>query len=187
MSATEAPTSSRVRQVSGGVTGADSRALVKDHGHTASTTEKLIVTLSDRIRRALECPVCLQLATCLLCNCPNGHAICGTCMAHFKDGDEFARCPVCRSPMENTPDAAAGTRKMNAIVARTRVACAHRQHGCVQLVPVCRVSYHEVECSQRPNVRCLVSTCRWLGVHDQLFDHVKSMHPGVAVDSAVTI
>lgn len=150
-----------------------------------AAAEQEIVTLSERIRREWECPVCLQIAPVMLCNCPNGHAMCGNCMVHFRNGDEYKKCPLCRSPMSETPKAMVVSVKMAEVMARVKVACTYRQHGCTELVVLCRVTLHEEVCPFKPGIPCLVPVCQWMGDYDQLFNHVNTEHPGVAVVSTV--
>lgn len=154
-------------------------------GLDGETAEERLLASSDRIRQAWECPVCLELASVMLCRCPNGHAQCDSCTAKLRDGDEFVCCPICRSPMADTQDARDRTAKMAEDMARAKVACAHRRYGCAQIVAVIRAPDHEAECSFKPDAHCLVSLCQWMGVYDQLFNHVNSAHTKFAVVSEV--
>jgi len=145
-----------------------------------------IEALSERIRRAMECPVCLLVAWELLCLCPNGHAVCGDCLTQIWHRDAARHsCPLCRAPLVPTPDAQVTAAKMTEVAANVMVSCAHRPHGCPELHALRDVTKHEAQCPHAPDVRCLVSVCQWMGVYDQLFEHVRHAHNDVAVDTAV--
>jgi len=61
-----------------------------------------------------------------------------------------------------------------------KVKCSNWQHGCTELIPVRYVSDHESECPHVPTVSCQVTGCQWLGVYEQLYEHVSNSHPRVA-------
>lgn len=145
-----------------------------------------IEALSDRIRRAMECPVCLLVAWEVLCLCPNGHAVCGDCLTQIWDRDAARHsCPLCRALLAPTPDALVTASKIAEVVSNVMVSCEHRPHGCPELHALRDVAKHEARCLHAPNVRCLVSVCQWIGVYDQIFEHVRHAHNEVAVDTAV--
>lgn len=144
-----------------------------------------IVALSNRIRRAMECPVCLLLAWNMSCLCPNGHAVCGACLEQLWNRDTGCSCPLCRAPMEITPDAQVTAVKLAQVVANAMVPCAHRSYGCPKLLALYDVAHHEDQCPHAPHVRCMVSVCQWIGVYDQLFEHVRCTHHDVAIETTV--
>lgn len=144
-----------------------------------------IEALSDRVRQAMECPVCWRLDWDLSCLCPNGHVVCGGCLQRVWNRDAARHCPLCRAQLSPTPDAQVTAAKVAEVVANVMVACAHRPLGCPALCSLYDVAGHEAECAHAPDVRCLVSTCQWIGFYDELFEHVCRVHNDVAVDTAV--
>lgn len=150
-----------------------------------ATESAEIVALSGRIRRAIECPVCLLLPGDLACLCPNGHAVCGNCLTQVWNRDAMHHCPLCRAPLAPTQDAQVTASKLEEVVCNVMVSCAHRSLGCPELHAVYDVTGHEAQCSHAPDVRCLVSVCQWIGVYHQLFDHVLHAHNDVALEAEV--
>lgn len=146
-----------------------------------------IETISDRIRRALECPVCLQVATNMMCFCPNGHVVCEPCLARLWSNTVHNHCPMCRSLLMPTSDTSATADKLSEVFNLVRVTCTNRRFGCAELPIVRALDEHETACPYKPNLQCHVSVCQWTGVYDQLLDHVRQMHSGdVLVDQSVT-
>ena len=71
------------------------RRLEKSREETFNA-EKKYRDLTEKLRKDLECPVCLDVPTSgPLPECPNGHFVCTDCKV---DGME---CPSCRTPMDN--------------------------------------------------------------------------------------
>lgn len=137
-----------------------------------------IESITGQIRRALECPICLILVSSMSCFCPNGHAVCDVCLVRMWDINTVNNCPICRSQMT---EVSAMAMKLAEAITLVKVACAHRPYGCMQLVTVFDVNEHEAECVYMPSVRCLVSTCQWIGNYEQLFEHVRRNHPNSSV------
>lgn len=146
-----------------------------------------IEAITDQIRRALECPICLLLVANMSCFCPNGHAVCDICLDQLWNRNVERNCPMCRSPMAATVDVSATAVKLAEAMMLVKVACAHRPYGCTELLPVNEVIGHESVCVHVPDVRCLVTACQWVGIHEQLFDHVRRVHPHVGIQSSVII
>ncbi|VVC38335.1 TRAF-like,Zinc finger, RING-type,Zinc finger, RING/FYVE/PHD-type,Seven-in-absentia protein, TRAF-like [Cinara cedri] len=147
-----------------------------------------IEAISDNVRRALECPICLQLAPNMTCPCPNGHPMCHTCADMMSNQNVMQKCPMCRSPIFGNDGTLAFVTaiKFDQIKASLRMACAHRRYGCNELTAIPDMIDHEQFCRYKPTVYCKVSGCQWLGVHDQLFGHVLDVHPAVVIDTACT-
>ncbi|XP_050431145.1 uncharacterized protein LOC126839780 [Adelges cooleyi] len=141
-------------------------------------------TVTELIRRALECPVCLQLACRIRCCCFRGHTVCDLCFDRLLDLHE-PTCPMCRSPISATRSTAAVETALANIVRGIKTSCSYRPLGCRQLVAIPDVNAHEASCPNAPDAKCYVSTCQWTGTHDQIYEHVSSDHPGsvVAVQS----
>jgi len=153
--------------------------------------------LSDCVRRALECPVCLELPCSISTCCENGHGLCDQCSYKLMQlhRDTPPLCPVCRSAYgrgqdvrvttaQPPPPATAG--KLFEIMSVTRVACAFRPQGCPELAYVSLVSLHEAFCPYASHVRCMVAMCRWMGVYHDAFLHVAVEHQFSAYDVLVT-
>lgn len=153
---------------------------------TAAATAAEIVAISERVRNAMECPICLMLIMEPTCRCPNGHVICYSCLNKLRSMENAERCPMCRSPMALGPHVSCTAAKLTEITAWLKVACTYRPYGCEALVPLIAVADHESSCVYMPDVQCLVSTCQWEGLLDGLFDHVSRMHPASAVRSEVS-
>ncbi|VVC38922.1 TRAF-like,Seven-in-absentia protein, TRAF-like domain,Zinc finger, RING/FYVE/PHD-type,Zinc finger, RING- [Cinara cedri] len=143
-----------------------------------------IEAISDQVRRALECPVCLTLATVMASLCANGHAVCHTCVVKLWSRDTTQHCPMCRSPMDLRASTAM-TVKLTEFTERVRLACDYRRFGCHRLYFVRDILEHERVCAYKPNVECLASTCQWLGTYDQLQEHVLHAHADVFVEATV--
>lgn len=155
------------------------------------------MAISERIRRALECPVCFQSAYSVSCFCPNGHVVCNDCLfrmqaqwimngGHSSD-DSQQRCPLCRARMTTTADATITAVKVNEIINTLRVACTHRPLGCGALLVAHKAADHEAHCRYALRVRCLVPVCRWQGPFGRLFGHVERVHGNrVAVNAPVS-
>lgn len=139
-----------------------------------------IESITGQIRRALECPICLILVSNMSCFCPNGHAVCDVCFVRMWNINAVNNCPICRSQMT---EVSAMAMKLAEAITLVKVACAHRPYGCMQLIAVFDVNEHEAECVYMPNVRCLMSTCQWIGNYEQLFEHVCHTHPKNCIDS----
>lgn len=144
-----------------------------------------VVALSECIRRAVECPVCLVPLRDVACLCPNGHALCGDCAQHLWTRGIARICPLCRALLEPSPDARVTAAKVAELLAVLMVSCVHRPHGCAQLVPVWDTARHEAECEHAPDVPCLVTACQWLATYDRLFEHVFRDHNDVAFVTVV--
>jgi len=155
--------------------------------------------MSDVVREALRCPVCLELAAAVSSCCTNGHWTCDECthtMSRMSPaGGPPPPCPVCRAPparrgpawtaaVQGPPPAA--IRKLVEFASSVRVACAHRRHGCTELVRVQVAHEHELHCPHAPLVRCMVARCYWSGAYDEAFQHVSADHPCSAYDVKVT-
>lgn len=150
------------------------------------TTE--IVAISLQIRRALECPICLTLMSVMSCFCPNGHAMCQSCMLTLLNASTTnTLCPLCRTSMVQSASMSAMVIKLAEATPLVKVACSNWAFGCPDLVPVRHVNEHESVCRYVPDVPCLVAVCQWVGMYEQLYEHVFNVHPGVAVESSVTI
>ncbi|KAF0751141.1 E3 ubiquitin-protein ligase sina-like isoform X1 [Aphis craccivora] len=155
--------------------------VVSVSGQTSDPDE--IETISRQIRRVLECPICLTLMSVISCYCPNGHAVCEPCMTTLLNMNSTQEnpCPLCRTLMLQSLGTSATVVKLTELTTLVKVTCSNRQHGCTELIPVRYVSDHESECPHVPTVRCQVTICQWLGMYEQLFEHVSSSHPGVTV------
>ncbi|CAH1732208.1 unnamed protein product [Aphis gossypii] len=142
-----------------------------------------IATISQQIRRVLECPICLTLMSVISCYCPNGHAVCEPCMLTLQNMNSAIDnpCPLCRTLMVQSSGTSATVVKLTELSTLVKVVCSNWQHGCTELIPVRYVNDHESQCPHTPTVRCQVSMCQWLGMYEQLFEHVSSSHPGVIV------
>lgn len=147
-----------------------------------------IVAISQQIRRALECPICLVLASAMSCFCPNGHAVCQSCMLTLLNNtDHDTRCPLCRTSMIPSVGMSATVVKLAEAATMVKVACSNWQYGCTDRVSVRHVNEHESGCRYVPDVPCQVAVCQWVGMYEQLYEHVCNVHPGVAVHTMVTI
>lgn len=147
---------------------------------------KEILEISEAIRQVMECPVCLLLSPNLTCICPNGHHTCNNCIDQLLLSDNpLPSCPLCRSLLINTVEVSPTERKLAEWMSMVRVVCAHRQFGCNLLITVLEITDHEAQCAYKPDVLCLVSTCQWIGVYNQLYDHVTRRHPNVASERPV--
>ncbi|XP_003241456.1 E3 ubiquitin-protein ligase SINA-like 7 [Acyrthosiphon pisum] len=147
------------------------------------TTE--IVAISLKIRRALDCPICLTTMSIMSCFCPNGHAICQSCMLTLLNtSTTHALCPLCRTSMVQSESMSAMVIKLAETTSAVKVACSNWSFGCPDLVPVRYVNEHESVCRYVPDVPCLVHVCQWVGMYEQLYEHVSNMHPGVTVESS---
>lgn len=152
---------------------------------SADTAE--IVALSERIRRAVECPVCLLLLRDVVCLCPNGHALCGDCSRQMWNSGIERNCPLCRAALAPSPNARVTAAKVTELLAALTVSCVHRSHGCLELVAMQDVAGHEARCPHAPEVPCLVAECQWIGAYEKLFQHVCHEHNGGAYVTAVIL
>ncbi|XP_026807561.1 E3 ubiquitin-protein ligase SINA-like 10, partial [Rhopalosiphum maidis] len=145
-----------------------------------------IVTISRLIRRALECPICLTLMSVISCYCPNGHAVCESCMLTLLNmsSSQERPCPLCRALMVQSLITSATVDKLTELSRQVKVKCSNWFHGCTRLVPVRYMNKHESRCLYVPSVPCRVTVCQWLGIYEQLYEHVSSSHPGVAVQTS---
>ncbi|XP_022162326.1 uncharacterized protein LOC111028095 [Myzus persicae] len=153
----------------------------------ASDTTEEIVAISQQIRRALECPICLTLMSAVMsCDCPNGHATCRPCMMTLMSINPTADslCPLCRTLMMQFDGPTAMVVKLTEVTSLVKVACFNRSLGCPELLSVRWVNEHEAVCRYVADVPCQVAVCQWVGTCEQLYDHVSSVHPGVAVESS---
>ncbi|CAI6353772.1 unnamed protein product [Macrosiphum euphorbiae] len=147
------------------------------------TTE--IMAISLQIRRALECPICLTMMSEMSCFCPNGHAMCQSCtMTLLNTSTTDTLCPLCRTSMVQSESMSAMVIKLAEATPLVKVACSNRSFGCPDLVPVRYVNEHESVCRYLPDVPCLVPVCQWVGMYEQLYEHVFNVHPGVTVESS---
>lgn len=152
--------------------------------------------LSDGVRRALECPVCLELPCSVSTCCENGHGLCDECSYRLMQlrRNTSTLCPVCRSVTGAfgrggnavQPPPPATVRKLFEIMSVTKVACAFRTQGCPELAYVSLVSVHEAVCPYASQVRCMVSTCSWMGAYHDAYTHVFVEHQYSAYDVLVT-
>ncbi|CAI6372239.1 unnamed protein product [Macrosiphum euphorbiae] len=152
------------------------------------TTE--IVAISLQIRRALECPICLTMMSVMSCFCPNGHAICQTCMLTLLNTSALVAstlCPLCRTLMVQSLSMSAMVMKLAEATPLVKVACSNWSFGCPDLVPVRHVNEHESACRYVPDVPCLVHVCQWVGMYEQLYEHVSNVHPDVTVESSTNL
>lgn len=155
---------------------------------TVRATSQLdeIVELSDRIRQALECPVCMEVNANLECHCPNGHVMCSPCLFQLSLRESMDFCPMCRSPMSLNSIGQLTANRMMFALAQVNVTCRYWKHGCRVLVCVKEMARHEADCRYWPDVRCLVTTCRWLGTYDSLYEHVRCEHPNSVARTEVS-
>lgn len=117
-----------------------------------------IEAISEQVRRALQCPICVMLAPDMVCLCPNGHTVCHSCAMELWNRNLIFHCPVCRSPMLTDLMASSVTAvKVAEVTAMVRLACAYRQFGCNELYLVRDVTEHELVCAYKPNVWYLTS------------------------------
>lgn len=184
MSSTTTPSSSEVA--------ADVVAELSDGGgggggddDNCSSERDEVQEISDDIRRAIECPVCLLLSPNLTCICPNGHHTCISCVDQLFNNNPLHGCPLCRSPLINTVEVSPTELKLAEWMSVVRVACAHRRFGCDRFITVHETVEHEPQCAHKPDVQCLVSACPWIGVYRQLYNHVSNRHPHVANERPV--
>lgn len=165
--------------------------------------DREIRTLSDGVRRALRCPVCLELPCAVSACCVNGHSTCDNCAAtlfQMERRDVQPACPLCRSPMfrpsqfvdddpgyqqRRTAQQPPTAQKVYELMSITRVTCSFRTEGCPDLVFVPQVAEHEAFCPHVPKVRCMAPWCQWLGAYEQAFEHVASEHQFCAYDVPV--
>jgi len=75
--------------------------------------------------------------------------------------------------------------KLTELFNLVKAKCSNYQHWCTDLIPVRYVSDHESECPLVPTVRCQVTVCQWLGINEQLYEHVSNSHPGITVLTVV--
>lgn len=162
--------------------------------------ERDIRQLSDGIRRAFECPVCMDMCGTVSTCCDNGHCTCNDCtytmIRMLGPGSTAApKCPVCRSPVSRpawTPTAAQPpfahptVRLVLRLMAATKVACVYRANGCPDLLLIKQAADHEARCPHASQVRCMVAFCNWSGTYGNLFKHVSSEHHFSAYDVTVT-
>lgn len=150
-----------------------------------------VVTLSEQISCALECPICLNLMSVMSCFCPNGHALCQPCMLMLLNtrgtSNTDVQCPLCRTLMVHLSSSSAMIVKLSQLSAFVKVACPHQSFGCPELVPVQLFNEHQSTCRYVPDVPCQVAVCQWVGAYEQLYEHVHNVHPGIALQTPVTI
>lgn len=183
-----------------GVDGASSKASAAEQQQRRLHGDDTIGRLSDGVRRALECPVCMELSCSISTCCENGHGTCDDCSYKMMQlhRNTKPKCPVCRSAAAPRDRAGASNRctaqppppptvrKLYELMSVTKVACAFRPEGCPKLVHVPMVSEHESICPYASQVRCMVSMCRWMGAYDGAFRHVSLEHQFSAYDVSVT-
>ncbi|XP_025196612.1 uncharacterized protein LOC112595576 [Melanaphis sacchari] len=145
-----------------------------------------IVNISRAIRNALECPICLTLMSIMSCYCPNGHAVCESCMLTLvnMNNTQEKPCPLCRTPMMQSLSSSAAVDKLTELARLVKVKCTYAPYGCTELIYVRYVNEHESRCPHVPNVACQVNACQWLGMYEQLYEHVSNSHPGVAIQTS---
>ncbi|VVC38531.1 TRAF-like,Zinc finger, RING-type,Zinc finger, RING/FYVE/PHD-type,Zinc finger, SIAH-type,Seven-in- [Cinara cedri] len=149
-----------------------------------------IEAISDQVRRALECPVCLMLSPDMACPyvaCQNGHTACRSCLHELWNSNSTHHCPTCRSPMDTSTLSMATVILLTEVLATVRLACTYREFGCNQMYYVRDVPDHERTCVYKPNTYCLVAACQWVGTYDQLHEHVGCMHPDVYIKKTTNI
>lgn len=80
------------------VTTKRSRDVEEDQPALAATAIDEVEQLSNNVRRALQCPVCMELACSITNVCSNGHSVCDECAHRIFELDPFGpKCPICRS------------------------------------------------------------------------------------------
>lgn len=162
--------------------------------------------ISDSVRRALECPVCMGLLDVMSMCCDNGHGTCDKCSNTMNRLHPLTppKCPLCRSPAtcwdvslpagrgSRLPAAVRASmmpplaRKLHEFMSFIKVTCAYRQNGCPDMVYVSPAAVHEALCPYAPRVRCMVPYCQWSGAYRHAFQHVNADHQFSAYDVLVT-
>lgn len=165
-----------------------------------------IQVLSDGIRAALQCPVCMELSGSISSCCENGHATCDECthtMALMDPTYSMSqKCPVCRAPSARScssgqchypgtqaaqPPPPPAARKLYELLSVTKVACSFRSAGCPELAYIPSMAKHEAVCPHGTQVRCLVARCTWIGSYADAFRHVSTDHQYSAYDVTVSL
>lgn len=154
---------------------------------TPTDTWTEIEDISDQIRRALECPVCLMVSPNMRSICTNKHAVCPSCEFELWNRNVIHPCcPLCRSPLVAYCDVPCVMAvKVAEVSVSVRLACTYRKFGCNLLYFVRDIIEHERVCEYKPNTRCLEPTCRWLGTYGQLHEHVGRVHPHAYIETTV--
>ncbi|XP_050527974.1 E3 ubiquitin-protein ligase sina-like [Daktulosphaira vitifoliae] len=140
-----------------------------------------VENISQQIRKDLECPVCMELASKIHCCCVNGHIVCESCLLRLWQFSDFPACPMCRSVLSTAVFKSAFVLAITNLMNSFKITCSNRAHGCLELVSIASINEHESSCTYVPDVKCFVSTCQWSGIYAQIFNHVKSVHPTSAV------
>ena len=128
--------------------------------------------IPDWMKRALECPVCLETITdppIFICENPQGHSLCSTCHDSVMKKDK--KCPVCRKDLQHRRSMG-----MESMVENlpNKVLC--KYDGCdFKRSDTGAVKKHEEECENR-HVPCAYCDDK-VGLK-RLTDHLINQHQG---------
>ncbi|KAG0619560.1 hypothetical protein M758_4G147900 [Ceratodon purpureus] len=84
----------------------------------------------------LECPVCFEIFSGHVFQCPNGLTVCAACCKKIKG------CPSCSTPIEQY----IRCRAIESVIDTLRVECKHARHGCKTMVKYSKKDEHDSWC-----------------------------------------
>jgi len=132
--------------------------------------------LDEDLLKDLECPVCMEYMVPPIKICTNGHNICSKCK------ESVICCPTCRGSFSETRNVA-----LENIARRQKYPCANRQGGCLDLFSIEHIAEHHAVCVYG-KIKCPKPwECSWIGLKNDLKEHVKSAHPNAFVEDSVLL
>eukprot|EP00941_MAST-03F_sp_MAST-3F-sp1_P004857 g4857.t1 len=127
-----------------------------------------VLPLSEqRLSSILECPVCLDMITPPIYQCPEGHLICPDCRENCTN-----KCPTCRAPLGNIRN-----RALEKCVENRKISCKFKLFGCPERVAYSEAKNHAKTCKFRPYM-CprSRSNCNWSGKLEDVVPHLCTRH-----------
>ena len=121
--------------------------------------------VAEKLKKSLECPVCLSLPESTpIYQCENGHIICKSCHQSLQI------CPQCRRPLGNYRNLTA-----ESFLEAFSKPCCFARHGCEAMIPEDYMEDHKKRCAYR-ELSCPVDYCRNTVNLKNVINHLKEVH-----------
>lgn len=127
-----------------------------------------------RLRRLLECPVCLDVKlNCNYYNCKQGHKVCQNCFRNLETMPK--ECPTCRGKYDHPMPRRNLDVEQMITECDLDFPCPNSKSGCLLMLKRQELDSHAAECLHR-TVICPLSTCKKSILVSNMAEHTKAEH-----------
>ena len=131
--------------------------------------------MATKFLEMATCPCCGEYYFGYVIQCNEGHQMCENCR------NRTTICPQCRKPFGQTMVRSRAFEDMLTHL-DIKVPCAHKNLGCVDIIPYSKVHEHRRKCKFRP-AECFYNSCKFkANDYSDYAEHLASVHRAIPTD-----